>query len=379
MRTPLARVWGFLLVFACRSTKWSLTVSKSMSTDRVRIGFIGAGANTRTMHIPGFHKLENVELTVVANRSVASAQTVATKEGIQRVAKDWRQVVEDPSVDAVCIGTWPYLHAEATIAALGNGKHVLCEARMAMDLSEARAMYAAAQRHPELVAQIVPAPFSLDFDATIRAMLYGGELGELLEVRVVHTGGQFASPDAPMTWRQDALLSGQNVLTMGIMHEIVERWVEDEPSWLLADGAVFQRTRTYPGLDESSEVKVPESLSILGRFAKTGARLVYHFSGVESGKPRMEFRLNGSRGALRFDAAQTALLFAKAGEVEEKKMMLSRSQSRGWQVEADFVRSIREGAPVRLTSFEQGLRYMTFTEMVAQSLAADSQRVHWIE
>ncbi len=349
-----------------------------MSTNKLRIGFIGAGANTRKMHIPGFHKLENVELSVVANRSVASAEAVAKKDGIQRVAQDWREVVEDPSIDAVCIGTWPYMHAEATIAALENDKHVLCEARMACDLAEAKAMFEAAQAHPELVAQIVPAPFSLDFDATIREMIRSGKIGELLEVRVVHTGGQSASPDAPMTWRQDESLSGKNVLTMGIMHETVQRWVEDEPSWLLADGAVFQTTRKYPDADEATEVKVPDSLSILGRFAKTGARLIYHFSGVESGKPRMEFRLNGSKGALRFDAFQTSLLFAKAGEAEEKKITLSRSESRGWQVEADFVRSIREGASVKLTSFEQGVRYMTFTEMVAQSLASDSQRVEWL-
>ncbi|WPJ97199.1 Gfo/Idh/MocA family oxidoreductase [Coraliomargarita algicola] len=349
-----------------------------MDTHKLRIGFIGAGANTRKMHIPGFHKLENVELAVVANRSVESAEDVAKKNGIQRVAKNWREVVEDPSIDAVCIGTWPYLHAEATIAALENGKHVLCEARMACDLAEAQAMLAASQAHPELVAQLVPAPFSLDFDATIREMIETGKLGKLLEVRVVHTGGQSANPEAPMTWRQDVALSGKNIMTMGIMHETVQRWVQDEPSWLLADGAVFQPERSYPGSKEVMQVSIPDSLSVMGRFAKTGARMVYHFSSVESGKPRMEFRLNGSKGALRFDTYETALLFAPAGEVEEKKIILSRAESRGWQVEADFVHSIREGAPVKLTSFEQGVRYMTFTEMVAQSLAGDSQRVEWI-
>jgi predicted dehydrogenase len=319
-----------------------------------------------------------VELSVVANRSVESAKAVAKKDGIKRVAKDWRAIVEDPEIDAVCIGTWPYLHAEATIAALEAGKHVLCEARMACDLEEARAMLAAAQARPGLVAQIVPAPFSLDFDGTIREMLRTGKIGQLLEVRVVHTGGQSASPDAPMTWRQDVALSGKNILTMGILHETVQRWVEDDPSWLIADGEVFQKSRSYPGADASSEVKIPDSLSLFGRFAKTGARMIYHFSGVESGKARMEFRLNGSAGALRFDAFQTSLLFAEAGETKEKKIPLSRSDSRGWQVEADFVDSIRKGRPVTLTSFEQGLRYMTFTEMVAQSLAAGSQRVSWI-
>jgi predicted dehydrogenase len=348
-----------------------------MSRHKLRIGFIGAGENTRKMHIPGFYKLEDVELSVVANRSIESAEQVAKKHGIQRVAKDWRAVVEDPSIDAVCIGTWPYMHAEVTIAALQHDKHVLCEARMACDLEQARAMYAASQAHPELVAQIVPAPFSLDFDATIRAMIRNGDLGELLEVRVVHTGGQSADSDSPMSWRQDVELSGKNILTMGIMHETVERWVEDEPSWLLADGAVFQAKRSYPESNELREVKVPDSVSILGRFAKSGARMIYHFSGVESGRPRMEFRLNGSKGALRFDAVHTSLLYAKAGETEEKKITLSRSESKGWQVEADFVRSIREGKPVKLTTFEQGLRYMTFTEMVAKSLASDSQKIDW--
>ena len=344
---------------------------------KLRIGFIGAGGNTRKMHIPGFAKLENVELSVVANRTIESAENVAKKDGIKRVAGSWQEVVKDPLVDAICIGTWPYLHAEATIAALENGKHVLCEARMAMNLEEAKRMKEVADAHPKLVAQIVPAPFSLDFDATIREMLRSGKLGDLLEVRVVHTGGQAASPDAPMTWRQDLAYSGKNILTMGIMHETVQRWVEDEPEWLLADGVIFKNERFYPGESSPKPVGVPDSVSILGRFGKSGARLVYHFSGLESGKNRMEFRLNGSKGALRFDAFQSQLLFAEAGSTEEKKITLSREESRGWQVEADFVRSIREGAPVKLTNFEQGIRYMTFTEMVSASLANDNRRVYW--
>lgn len=348
-----------------------------MGFQKLRIGFIGAGANTRLTHIPGFHKQEDVELSVVANRSRASAEKVARQEGIRRVADTWQEVIADPSLDAICIGTWPNMHAELTIAALDSGKHVLCEARMACNLDEARRMQTAAHMHPELVAQIVPAPFSLDFDETIREMITAGKLGDLLEVRVVHTGGQSASPDAPMSWRQDRRLSGNNVLTMGIMHETVQRWVADDPAWLIADGAVFQTERQYSDADRSVAVEVPDSLSVLGRFGQSGARLVYHFSGVESGKPRMEFRLNGSKGALRFDASQKQLFFSAAGSTEEKKIVISRLQSRGWQVEADFVKSIREHAPVVLTDFDQGLRYMAFTDMVAQSLANKSARVSW--
>ncbi|MGB0416799.1 MAG: Gfo/Idh/MocA family protein [Coraliomargarita sp.] len=348
-----------------------------MKHRQLRVGFIGAGGNTRLMHLPGFQKQEGVELAAVANRSRESGEAVAAKYGIQQVCDSWQQIIADPKIDAICIGTWPYLHAEATIAALAAGKHVLCEARMACDLKEARAMAAAAQAHPDLVAQLVPAPFSLDFDKTIREMILSGKLGRILEVRVVHTGGQLADPDAPMTWRQDLGLSGKNILSMGIMHETVQRWLSDDPAWLLSDGEVFQRERNYPDSIQMQSIQIPDSLSIVGRFAKSGARMLYHFSGVESGKSRMEFRLNGSKGALRFDAFQKQLLFAEAGATEESKITLSRSESRGWQVEADFVQSIRAGAPVELTSFEQGVRYMRFTEMVSDSLAADSRRVFW--
>ena len=348
-----------------------------MKETPLRVGLIGAGKNTRLMHIPGFHKIPGVELVTVANRSTESAAEVARQEGIPRVTADWREVVHDPTVDAVCIGTWPYLHAEVTVAALEQGKHVLCEARMANDLAEAKRMLAASEKHPELVAQLVPAPFSLDFDSTIRDLVRDGSLGTLLEVRVVHTGGGAAPPGAPMAWRMDRRLSGNNILSMGIMHETVERWLEDEPSWIVADGAVFQSHRYYPGQREAVPVEIPETLSILGRFGRSGARLVYHFSALESGLPRMEVRLNGSAGALRFDVANKALYSASAGSDEERKRTLSREESRGWQVEADFVRSIREKAPVLKTSFEQGLRYMTFTEMVADSLAAGAARVRW--
>jgi hypothetical protein len=69
----------------------------------------------------------------------------------------------------------PYMHAPLSIAALEAGKHVLCEARMAMNASEARAMLATARRHPTLVAQLVPSPITLAFDATIQDILRSGK------------------------------------------------------------------------------------------------------------------------------------------------------------------------------------------------------------
>jgi predicted dehydrogenase len=336
----------------------------------VRIGIVGAGKNTQDRHLPGFQEIEGVSVEVVCNRSEASSQKVADAFGIGRIANDWRELVADPGIDAVMIGTWPYLHADVTIAALRAGKHVLTEARMAQNLAEAKSMLAASREHPDRVVQIVPAPMSLDFDAVVIQMLDESELGALREVCVTNTGAQYASSASPLTWRQDSELSGVNVMAMGIYYEIIRRWLRVDPKSVVAKGSVFTRTRVRVDGGDPVPVRIPESLTVLGDYAD-GGRLIAHFSGVESGRPRNEVRLNGSKGSLRIDFSTKQLFHSTAGEPEETEVKVPEVVRRGWRVESDFIDSIRSGTPVRLTNFEEGIHYMTFTEAVARSIEAN--------
>src|SRR6059036_333869 len=196
-----------------------------MTQGTIRVGFVGAGNNTRRRHIPGFQKQPGVELVAVANRTKESGERVAREFGLARVYEDWRDLVRARDVDAVCIGTWPYMHCEITVAALEAGKHVLCEARMAMDAAEGRRMLAAARRASNLVAQLVPAPHTLEVDATLQSLLAEGYAGEVLAVELQAAQGRFVDPDEPLHWRHDAALSGFNVLTMGIWYEAMMRWL----------------------------------------------------------------------------------------------------------------------------------------------------------
>ena len=88
----------------------------------------------------------------VVNRTPESTALVAADFQIPRQFPNWQTLVADPAIDAVMIGTWPNLHAEVTCAALAAGKHVLCEARMARNLAEARLMQAAASANPDRVS-----------------------------------------------------------------------------------------------------------------------------------------------------------------------------------------------------------------------------------
>ena len=76
-----------------------------MASEGIRVGLIGAGRNTRDRHIPGFHQVDGVEIVAVANRSRESGRQVADQFNIPTVYDNWADLVDDESIDAVCIGT----------------------------------------------------------------------------------------------------------------------------------------------------------------------------------------------------------------------------------------------------------------------------------
>ena len=331
---------------------------------RLRMGLVGAGANTREKHIPGFRAIPGVELVAVVNRTRESSERAAREAGIPRVAESWREIVASPDIDAVCIGTWPYLHAEVAIAALRAGKHVLTEARMAATTAEAEAMEAALtearKEHPRLVAQVVPSPMTLPWDAVVGELLAKGGLGRLHAVEIAHLHGAFADPATPIAWRQRKAWNGVNTLTLGIYYEAVQRWLGEDAAVLKAEAGIVTPERVDAATGERVAVDVPDWVNVNGVFAG-GAVLHMEFSAVDRKRPRNEIGLHGERGGLRLDLAAGKLWLRDAGG-REREVAVAPEKRGAWRVEADFVNSIRTGAPVRLTDFATGVRYMRFTE-----------------
>src|SRR5207248_3481119 len=126
-----------------------------------------------------------IEIVAVCNRRPDSTAAVAREFNIPRTAEAWEDVIAADDIDAVVIGTWPYLHCPITLAALEAGKHVLTEARMSMNAAEAHRMLDAAQKTSDLVTQIVPSPYGLKGHEVMRELIEGGFLGDLREVHVV--------------------------------------------------------------------------------------------------------------------------------------------------------------------------------------------------
>ncbi len=326
-------------------------------TERIGVGIVGAGGIARARHVPGFRALTGVELVGIANRTPESTARAAAELGIPRAFPDWEALVADPAVDAVVVATWPYLHAPIALAALAAGKHVLVEGRMAMDAAEARAMLAASEARPDRVAMVVPAPFGFG-DATIRRLLADGAIGELRTGRVSWSGG--IAPTGRDQWRRERRHSGNNVMTLGILYEMVARWLGHATT-------VSATLRNFAPIQADADgtpvpADVPDVAVVTAAFPGD-VPVVFEIAGYGRPDPVNGATLVGTGGTLRVDMPASRLEIARTGSAGFEDVVDSRAPSAGPGMSRPTSwPPIRDGTPVRLTSFATGVRYMAFTD-----------------
>ena len=334
-----------------------------MASEGIRLGLIGAGKNTRDRHIPGFQDVDGVEIAAVANRSRASSQVVADQFNISAVYENWQELLEDPSIDAVCIGTWPYMHRTLTLAALEAGKHVLCEARMATTAQEAQEMLDASRERPDLVSQIVPSPLTFKIDRLLQGKISEGYIGDIIGVSVQSLGNAFMDRGGPMHWRNDRDLSGYNILNMGIWYEAMIRWV-GRATKVTAMTSINVNSRKEEN-GEMVDVSIPDHVSVIAELTN-GAMANMQFSAVTGLSSGNDVWIYGSEGTLHVDGAQN-VYGGQRGDDKLQEINNPEEDRAYWRVEEEFCNAIRGQEKITRTPFEVGLHYMEFTEAVTRS------------
>jgi predicted dehydrogenase len=138
---------------------------------------------------------------------------------------------------------------------------------------------------------------------------------------------------------------------------------------VLAQAHAFTPERIDPTSGAQRPVGTPDSVQAMTHLPN-GARGVYQISGAVPVGGGVGVLLFGTKGALHYDFTSDRIFGTQGGPMAEIHVSSATGPSRGWRVEADFIQSIREGTPVRLTDFESGVAYMEFTEAVAGSALA---------
>jgi predicted dehydrogenase len=241
----------------------------------------------------------------------------------------------------------------------------MCEARMATNAAEAHTMLKKSQAYPHLVAQIVPSPFTFRVDRTIQDLMAEGYVGDLYALIIRGATPEFANPDGPLHWRHQKRFSGYNILNMGIWYEAGMRWV-GQATRVLAQTRVLVKQRRDPETGAMVDVDVPDHVDIVADLPN-GAQATYQFSSVCGLGPGPGAWLFGSKGTLHFDQTSNKLFGGKPGDKELSEIAIPADKAGKWRVEEEFVNAIRGTEKIQFTGFEDGVRYMEFTEAVHRS------------
>ena len=329
------------------------------------IGLVGAGQVVQDRHLPGLRALKSVEIVGICSRRRETSSRVARAFEIARTYPGWESLIEDDSIDAVVVATWPDLHAAVSLAALDAGKHVLTQCPMAMNAREAHRMLEKAAEHPRLIAMVSPGPYGIATGLFLERLMGDGQLGSLREAHVTSLASDLSDKKTPMGWRQITRHVGFSMMDLGAIHDAASRILPGiERVFAHASKQIEYRPLEQGG--RAVKVGNPDSVQVLVDYEGGGVG-TYRVSGLSRGVRERSLQLFGSEGSLVVDLIRDRVLGATRKAPKLRPIPTPEDLRGCWSVEADFVAAILGERPPGRLSFREGAAQMHFIEAVARS------------
>jgi len=195
----------------------------------VNLGLIGLGQMGK-IHLHNCLRLKNARLIAVSDVSEKSLLR-AKKAGVKHAFKDYNDLLNDPSINAVIISLPTFLHAEAAIKAAEHRKHILVEKPLARNTTEAKRILSAAKQNAVKLMVGYPLRFSPSF-INLKNELKKGTLGDVQVAVANHisTGPFFSRAEklipkpVPSWWFDKKLTGGGALIDLGCHMINLLRW-----------------------------------------------------------------------------------------------------------------------------------------------------------
>src|SRR6266851_4881624 len=114
-----------------------------MAEEPIRLGVVGCGGLTQSVHIPCVASLEAFRVVAVCDLREEAAQRAASRLPGSRAYTEVARLLDQP-LDAVLVCAPPAIHEQVTLAALERGLHVFLEKPPSMTAAGARRLVDAA-------------------------------------------------------------------------------------------------------------------------------------------------------------------------------------------------------------------------------------------
>jgi myo-inositol 2-dehydrogenase/D-chiro-inositol 1-dehydrogenase len=154
------------------------------------VGLIGAGRIGRLHAAHLAHQIPHAQLLAIADVIEEAAGQCAAEHGIRQAVGDYRQLLDDPEIQAVVICSATDTHAQIIAEAAQSGKHVFCEKPIDLSLDRIDAAITAVER-ARVVFQI---GFNRRFDANFRRVRLAVEQREIGRPWRLHIVSRDPSP-----------------------------------------------------------------------------------------------------------------------------------------------------------------------------------------
>lgn len=265
------------------------------------------------------------QLIIVADEVPGRAEEACAQYGFATPARDWREILDDPRIDAVSVAAPNFLHAEIGSAVARAGKHLWIEKPVGLTTADATAVadaVAAAGVQSAVGFNYRNAPAV----EAARDLIADGDIGTVTHGRFRFFSDYAGHPDGALTWRYEQARGGNGVLGDLASHavDLAAFVLGDDIDALVADSATFIPQRPKPsgatvghGLATGGELGPVENVdyvSALVRFT-SGARIVTEASRVAVGEQNAYgFEIHGTRGMVAWDFRRLGELSLSTGD-----------------------------------------------------------------
>ncbi len=317
-------------------------MSKPLNIALIGSGFMGRAHSNAWLGAPRFFELpRHVVLHTVCALDIAAKPQFAKQWGWAHATTNFKEVVANPEIDLIDIGTPNDVHREQAIAALEAGKHVACEKPLAGTLDDARAMRDASLRARRKNAQTFvwfnyrrcPAV------AFAHQLVQEGRLGRIYHVRANYLQ-DWGGPHTPLLWRFQSKVAGSgahgdlnaHIIDMArfitgdeiveIAGAIEETFIKMRDIVQNSGSEISGKGATKSGKRKQGKSDVDDAVLFLARF-KEGAVGSFEATRLATGNQnRNTIEVNGEKGSIKFD-------FERMNELQWWDHTLE-SKLRGW-------------------------------------------------
>jgi predicted dehydrogenase len=169
----------------------------------MKVAIIGCGKIGLDFHAPAYLKNSNAEIKYFCNTSIQKADAAVKRFNCGKAVRDYKEILEDPDLDAVSVCTPNTSHAQITIDFLNAGKSVLCEKPIAATFEDALKMQEAQRSSNKILAIALVNRYNNCVNL-VKAYIESGKLGEVFHVyasfrdyrSIPGLGGAFTSREA---------------------------------------------------------------------------------------------------------------------------------------------------------------------------------------